>query len=389
MKKKDKGFAIPLTLGVGLTLSIVGLTMTIKATAQKIDTEFQAQKSNAKALAEAGLNRGMSELIKNPEYISVSDCNSDGTPTPTKITLINDSAITAEFSREENTGTLNSRGEYKTAASHLQTTFNIISQPITNTLNLPGIWAENISGSGIIYSNVKQAGECRSPIPNSISHLPLEDPDISLPAGNNTPPLSNKLGVTLSGSDLPILPEFSLPEEANIIESCGRRTLTLPRPDDNPSLPYILEDSSCELAYEDEDRIEIWRDGDITLSGNRRSSQNNITLHVNGDIDLRGTSAIGGYDTAVFVYGEQTISQNGTADFYGFLLAPESHFETIGTSKFAGALWAKSADLGNNTQGKIFQNINQSILDYLPEGTQNLPNSERITSIISYKELPF
>jgi hypothetical protein len=213
---------------------------------------------------------------------------------------------------------------------------------------------------------------------------------MSLPSGNNTPKLSNQLARLLGQGPLPQLPSFSLPQRANIIEDCGKNNtiISLPRSTDDASLPYILRDENCLLDIsQSAPRAEIWRDGDISLRGNNTSVQNNATIHVNGNVYLRGTASLGGHTTSLIVYGNRTVAQTGTADFYGFVFAPQSTFESRGTAKLAGMLWAKDVDLGSNSQGKIFQNVYAGSLTLIPEGTTDLPYTEAISPIISYRSL--
>lgn len=387
----SKGFAVPLVTMAGLVLIVAGLAIIGRASSDQIKVESEAQQTNAEGLAEAGIARGLNQLSKNNQILQETKSGlCSQLEQESKVSLINADGLVVTFRRISQTlGEIDSTGEYKTARSRINVQFPIVQTVAPDPDNFPGLWAETISGSGGIYANLSIVGDCDSTNITSLGNLPLNNPLMVLPSGNKTPALLTDGGTMVSNRPLPALPEFVLPSSYNSVYGCKKnQTVVLPRASDNPSIPYVLADDSCKVRF-DGGQFEVYIDRDLELRGNEEFGNSDVVLHVNGDITLRGVARLGGFNTSLFVYGPRQITQVGTADFYGFVFGPNSRFESTGTAKLGGALWVKYAELGNTTQGKVFQNISPAH-SWATEssGVVGLPVKEKISPISSYRTLP-
>lgn len=387
----SRGFAVPLVTLTGLVFIAAGLSIMGRATSDRIQVESEAQQTNAEGLAEAGIARGLSKLTTSSKILQETQFgNCSGSGGNPSISLISSDGINVSFKRvSADLGEIDSVGQYKTAKSRVNVQFPIVRGTMVSLDNFPGLWAETINGSGRIYANLSLSGDCNSNTVTSLGNLPVTDPFMVLPSGNRTPDLLDQQAVIISNQPLPALPEFALPQSYNSVYGCKKnQTVVLPRNSDNPSIPYVLADDSCKIRFSS-GSFEVYINRDLELKGNEEFGNSDVVLHVNGNTTIKGTTRLGGFNTSVLVYGNRKITQVGTSDFYGLVFAPQSLFESTGTAKVGGALWAKSVNLGNTSQGKVFQNISPAYSGALESsGVTGLPVEEKISPISTYRTLP-
>lgn len=186
---RDRGFAMPLALGMGLVMLLVAATMIVRSQGDRITANAQTQTAQSLAAAEAGISRTLSilnqpgndfllSLTYDPSGITGSAVNqwnttgftNAGLPCPNQRTVPTDlsSSTTQDTTvgssggtyrlrayrfnnngtatRTDDTGTLVVEGKQRNGASRLNITIPVVQIPKPNSF--PGLFASNIVNLG-------------------------------------------------------------------------------------------------------------------------------------------------------------------------------------------------------------------------------------------------
>jgi hypothetical protein len=307
----EQGFVLPIAIGLGLAMILVGTTMVIRSQGDQVTASAQQATSRGQSAAETGISRYQA-LINNNRAIAVY--SRTGTPSWTNAAAIpgintvcnggSASAVTAASTtawqdvdandstkgqyrlidyiyagvagQAPGTGTLTVEGRVNqsgigstatarmgTATTRLQVNIPV-RQGNLNNVPFPGMWVKNSVSTGNTAANV-MAPCSGTPTINLASGYQLTRSDLpmpSIPARSTT--YINALGVTVT------IPDLSTFQRIN--DPTG---MTLPRPTDLPT-----RTSTGETVYE-------YSVGQITGSFNITPGQK-VAIYLDGNIDMTG-----------------------------------------------------------------------------------------------------
>lgn len=427
----EEGFALPITLGLGLIMILIAATLIVRA--QGDQTTALAQKATNQGLsaAETGITRYQT-IINNNRIIamysrtgtiswtnasSFNTCNNGTTSLPTNITTTdwqnvdsNDSSkgqykfIDYTYSPTPGvapgTGTLTVEGRVNqvgsgsaatkgvsTATTRLQVNIPVL-QPILSGTPIPGAWIKTGgTGNNTIDGNVF-LNDC---------NVALND--VNIAATNSVTGQPNTKSYTaMSFPSLPSKPTFVPTQVLGAIDgsrmsalratSIGGRhqRLTLPRTGDitNSSGVYEYSVSSIDIPNNSElvitagQKVKLYLDGGITSGGN--------IIHNCG-----ATTGCKTTNFQVFGYGAAgtQICMSGNNYIEAFIFAPEYTVGVAGAGGGAGGIkgsvwvknWSNGSGCGSNTSNiVVVQNADWADIGLTP---QNLP--PQIASVSSWQ----
>ncbi|PSB04040.1 hypothetical protein C7B64_05760 [Merismopedia glauca CCAP 1448/3] len=413
----EKGFALPMAMGMGLFLLLIGMMMMYRSQGDRVSASTQKATSQGLSAAETGVSRYQYLLNSNRAITTypntswtsapgLSSCSGGNTTTVTSYSstawqdvdpiVSGDSNLLKEEKR--------SKGQYKLISYTYQpTTGTTATAPGTSTLVVQGRVNQNTqNGDG--SSATKDIGtsttqiEVKIPIQvGDLSNTPIPGLWLTTGAtGNNTidaDVLLNDCGASLSGvtvttgrtknytslsfPSLPTKPTFITSPKSHVLGTINsttvmgnlgatgnpHKTLTLPRTGDTANSSGVYEYSvtsmdipnNSKLVITPGQKVKIYLDGGIT-----KGSQ---ILH---DCSTAGTGVTcKPTDFQIFGYGASgtEICTNGNNKIEAFIFAPNYTVGAAGTGGstggFKGSVWAKSwsngSSCGSNTSNTTVQ----------------------------------
>lgn len=293
-RKGQAGFALPVAIGMGLIILLVGLTMLLRS--QDSQVSAIAQKDTAKSLnaAETGVNEIRALINQHREIALRNGCNSRDTsgncldtgtdeswflpnniPNFASECNVNISAKTTEISalanrtwqpvnssdprqgeyrllEYESTGALTVEGRVKAgqpseSISRLEVNFPI--NPVED--QIAGLWVTTTADTSQVNGSVEVLGPCSTTNPDVTGTALTIPPIPNVPPGSPPPgpPTQTDQGV------IPLTPPFaSLPRSGDFPNNAG-------------VYQYQISSLDTSFTVEADKQVEIWVDGDIDLKG--------------------------------------------------------------------------------------------------------------------------
>lgn len=403
LSTSDQGFALPLAVGMGLIMIVVGMTMIVRSQNDQVTASLQKQTSQGLAIAEGGTARILGLLNDNyhpllrrsydpsgrlgsnsiDEWSSLSDAppcfstatlgddlltgriSSDNSSTPTNYTLLAyryDDPDGAPDSGDE-TGTLLVRGEDldSDSVSVIEQSFKI--DEATGSANFPGLLATNINlGNndvlGAVAGNVACTDPANCPVSQCVDGEPTEQGLRDAIGAKNNGVVQGEIRV--GNTEWPPLP--TAPSGATNLGDIGG-SMTL------PNGGTLIDDAYHYIV------------GNINLTGSNTLTINTsptarVYLYVTGNISMGGSTAIthSGLASDFRIYGnpadsndsnDQTFTLNGGANTTNvFIYAPDATVGINGGSSnpdLSGAVWAKewNGSSSNNAEISVPANMGE------------------------------
>ena len=419
--KDHEGFVLPMMIGLGLIMTVVGLTMIGRSSDDQIRSTLEEQTAQALAAAETGITRVQALFLRFPElaerrledwetyfdidnekekekFERIAACNdSDFEDLKKEFNenlekLLDDENFTVrsyEYDEGDNEGTLNVEGSIGDSRSRLQV--NIPVRTNIDEIRKVGLWVRTFDpgeNGGIADTNQK----INSNVMSQDCQINKEyfNPDKNFPEGNpdGWRVLANPLQPF---PDMPLEDPFNNEDVIDLDEGGGgsgegegNKSLTLPRDGDAP-LPndpktYAYKASSLEL--QGSQGISVNTDECDPSEGCR------VQIFVDGgNIEFRGTSGINGDPNALQIYGigTQEVILRGNANVNAFVFAPEAEAGVAGgggDGGFYGPLWVKTwqkVSGSNKTLVDPPQGFDWDLLPFEPEDFSTL-KIQRATS---------
>jgi len=399
----NKGFVLPLVIGLGLIMTVAGLTMVIRSSDEQVTAEQKVQNAQAKAIAEAGITRSLSELSQPQNSLYATTEYEDwptGENTPKLFDpclQIVDEPIQANELRE---GEVGPEGTYEITQYQPNDT-----NPNPATLRLNGETGEQ-GDEGNAVSNLEvQVNINDTPVQQQQVFAPVYLND-NIDLGNNsiTAADDNEFSVVCADCDIPDPDECT--KQGKLTENGLKTAFNAKKKDSVEGTPYfaqIMKDDefkesvpkfqeelnkeceknkakTCKGFYDDIGKI----NGGMTLP--RRNSDNEITddpdedgiyhykvdqiklngkngiltinppndkevyLYVEGDVTVGGKAKIESNNSTIDqfrIYGtgsaqsNQEFTLNGTpGGISGFIYAPDATVGINGNGQWEGIVWA-------------------------------------------------
>jgi hypothetical protein len=427
----EEGFAVPLAIGMGAIVLLVGLTMIMRSQNDRVIATEQAQNARSYAVAEGGMARSLGYLNGNYQpflqysydpinpatgktYLGLDGVSNNGdeetaavdqwTNLPNPPPCFDSSNFSSIFLQgiigsgstnnyrllayrySSGQGTLLVKGSEVNpkATTILQQKMAIQPQIANTAANFPGLLATDINLDnndvlGTVSGNVICTSLANCPIPNNSTSCVNGQPTLNallgaIGAGPNGVVQGRIYVRSVTWPPLPTAPAgtYSL---GNIADN-----MILPRPGDTP-------DANGKYSYSV---------SNIQLSGNKTLTINTtgtpptpVNLFVSGDITISGSAQIShaSSDAGNFrIYGnpmdpgnntpDQTFVLNGGASSTNlFIYAPDANVGINGGSSdpdISGAVWAKTWHL---SVGSSSNNAEISVPDDMPQQVSDLYNN--------------
>jgi hypothetical protein len=283
-RRDDSGFALPIALGVGLLLLIVGAAIVLRSQQQQVTAIAQKQTASSLSAAEVGVSRIQNLLTRYraaslypsdapspaPSWQNASaipglstSCPKDSPDTPeskvaeaaTKDWQAIDKDDPAKgqyrlvgysYSTSEGKGTLKVQGRAGTAAGSLPavTQLSVVIPVQTISSYVPGLWVKTSVNTGTIKANI--LGPCTGDITQPAAGFVIARSALLIPEA----PIIPSSGVNDLGS--------------SIIEGA-----ILPRTTDASIAPntyqYVVKSINNSFTITSGKKVEIWVEEDITL----------------------------------------------------------------------------------------------------------------------------
>lgn len=393
-RSSEQGFAMPIAIGLGLVMILIGTTMIIRSQDDQVSALAQQATADSLGVAETGVTRVQSLLKRFPkmaqkaksnwstEYSRLSAINTclGSTQDSTLVTNINnwqtvDSSNPPDRKKGEfkileytytgNVGTLkiagraiSENGSTNTSAANA-TNYLKVEIPVVplSDFPLPGLWAKNLTmGNNNVRGNILVAG-CSIPAGVSIANIVAGTGSLNSNPSIEYPPLPSMptSGVnTLSAIEA----SMTLPQAGHIQGADGVYRYLVSKNGSDKSINFTGSEA-------------------LTITSGRK-----VTLYLQGNIDMSGTSNIihtgtpptnfqiygsdGGanYKTAADAntYTTTSISLSGNTTANMFIYAPEATVGVNGgggaTSTITGAVWAKNWNGSSANQLVVTQSAN-------------------------------
>jgi hypothetical protein len=289
-QRDDSGFALPIALGVGLLLLIVGASIVLRSQQQQVTAIAQKQTASSLSAAEVGVSRIQNLLTRYraaslypsdasgsaPSWQNASaipglstSCPKDSPDTPeskvaeaaTKDWQAIDKDDPAKgqyrlvgysYSTSEGKGTLKVQGRAGTAAGSLPAVTQLsVAIPVQAiSPYVPGLWVQTSVNTGTIKANI--LGPCTGDITPPaagfvIARSALKIPDLEAPSLLSS-------GVNDLGSD--ITEGVNLPRKGDVSIAAN-------------TYQYVVESINNSFTITSGKKVELWVKGDIKLQNNQ------------------------------------------------------------------------------------------------------------------------
>jgi hypothetical protein len=286
-QRDDSGFALPIALGVGLLLLIVGAAIVLRSQQQQVTAIAQKQTASSLSAAEVGVSRIQNLLTRYraaslypsdapspaPSWQNASaipglseSCPKDSPDTPeskvaeaaTKDWQAIDKDYPAKgqyrlvgysYSTSEGKGTLKVQGRAGTAAGSLPavTQLSVVIPVQTISSYVPGLWVKTSVNTGTIKANI--LGPCTGDITQPAAGFVIARSALSIPEAPKAP----------------IIPSSGV----NDLGSSITKGVTLPRTGDVSIAPntyqYVVESINNSFTITSGKKVELWVRKNITL----------------------------------------------------------------------------------------------------------------------------
>ncbi len=444
----EEGFAVPLAMGMGAIVLLVGLSMIIRSQNDRVIAIEQSQATSSYAVAEGGMARSLGYLNGNYQpflqysydpikvggktYLGPDGISNNGDEETTAVDqwtnlpnpppcfdpsgfasvllrgvigpgAVNNYKLLA-YRYNSGQGTLLIKGSEVNpkATTILQQKMAILPQTANTSANFPGLLATDINLDnndvlGTVSGNVICTNLANCSIPNNSTNCVNGQPTLpallnAIGAGPNGVVQGRIYVRSVTWPPLPTAPAGTL--SLGIISD----NMTLPRPGDTP-------DSSGKYNYS-VSKIDL--KGTETLTINTTGTPPTpVNLFVSGDITMSGSAGIrhASPDAGNFrIYGnpmdpsnstpDQTFVINGGASSTNvFIYAPDADIGINGGSSdpdLSGAIWAKTWHLNvgsssNNAEISVPDDMPQQVADLY---TNNFVIGSQTASVTTWQKRP-
>jgi hypothetical protein len=292
-RRDDSGFALPIAVGVGLLLLIVGAAIVLRSQQQQVTAIAQKQTASSLSAAEVGVSR-IQDLLTRYHAASLypsdtppgapstapswqngsaipglsTSCTQDSSDTPeSKVAAAaakdwknideDDLAkgqyrlVDYSYSTSDGKGTLKVQGRAGTVNGSLSavTQLNVVIPVQTVSPYVPGLWVQKSVNTGTIKANI--LGPCTGTITSPAAGSVIARRALAMPS----PPPIPSSGVNNLGS--------------GIVEG-----VTLPRTGDVSIAPntyqYVVESINNSFSITSGKKVELWVKGDIKLQTDQK-----------------------------------------------------------------------------------------------------------------------
>lgn len=414
-RSTEQGFAIPIAVGLGLIMILLGVTMVVRSQGDQVTASAQKATADSLAIAETGVTRVQAFLNKNSGFANKpypwTDYLSD-LPTPCRSgTLYNEAeAFDDPVAVNSNAGqfeviSYSAEGVLVVEGQALQgTTVKSTSRLQVNlaldhsripSFDPPGMWAQQLNlGNNRITGNVIDAGcppgslttDQKRQITASGGTV-TNDPTLTLPPALTPPtvctgtlvyPLTCAMSLSAITSGTTILPRTSPADVANAngeyvyyVAKSGNDSISL--------------SGSANLIIKPGTKVKLYLEGNINTSGGGVSIGHNCydtDVIPDGVANVGATKVSGCESTNFQMFGgtgttEIVFAGNNTVD--AFIFAPNAINSGVnGTAEIRGSIWLKEWDRSNANQNVVSQT----------GGWNNIPSSlwpPRIAPIKSWQ----
>ncbi len=377
------GFALPLTMGFGVVMVLVGTVMVLRTERAQVTAGNQALTAQSLNVAESGVGRVLDLLAKNPTISlysfsrwrtaanaqqgipGLTSCSNTGATTSIQQFAV-DAASWGNIDAADA-----SKGQYKIvdyAYTGAQPSANTPAYTSlgTGTLTIQGRTNNSTATTNLQVNVPVSSGGLRGvPFPG----LWLSDPSTNGPSGNQKVAgnvfLNNCAGTanldTANGTDPstgqawqvlhPPLQMPSLPAEPVGITNLSPRlvgnnvSLTLPSANDPLSTvgtqqvyAYKIPGSLAKatITVPAGQKVYIWLDGSIEKNSELRHDCGNVSGCKPTDVQIYASGS------AITSPTVPSMCLNGNRELHAFILAPNYTIGVTGGGAFKGSLWAKS-----------------------------------------------
>jgi hypothetical protein len=290
-RRNDSGFALPIAVGVGLLLMIVGATMVLRSQQQQVTAIAQKQTAGSLSAAEVGISRIQDLLTRYraaslyPSDASGSDpswqnasaipglstsCPKDSPATPeSKVAAAatkdwqdidtDDPAkgqyrlVDYTYSTSEGKGTLKVQGRAGTVNGSLSavTQLNVVIPVQTVSPYVPGLWVKDSVNTGTIKANILGPCPTTNPITPPAEGFFIARSALEMPS----PPPIPSSGVNDLGSD--IAAGITLPRTGDVSIAAN-------------TYQYVVESINNSFTITSGKKVELWVKGNITLQTDQK-----------------------------------------------------------------------------------------------------------------------
>ncbi len=288
-RRDDSGFALPIALGMGLLLLIVGAAIVLRSQQQQVTAIAQKQTASSLSAAEVGVSRIQNLLTRYraaslypsdasgsaPSWQNASaipglstSCPKDSPTTPeSKVAaaatkdwqdIDKDNPAKGQYrlvdysySTSDGQGTLKVQGKAGTAVGSLSavTQLNVAIPVQAVSPYVPGLWVKTSVNTGTIKANI--LGTCTGPITSPAAGFVIARSALAMPSPQPIP----SSGVNDLGSGI-------------------AEGVTLPRTEDVSIAPntyqYVVESINNSFTITSGKKVALWVKGDIKLQTDQK-----------------------------------------------------------------------------------------------------------------------
>lgn len=411
----DQGFALPLAVGMGLIMILVGMTMIARSQNDQITASAQKATASGLGVSEAGVTHVQSFLNKYRGFSTksypwsahltesgymTSNCVSSST-VKAETEALNDWITlpggTNRFkvvsytppTAAEGNGTLVLQGQARQETTVKSTSQLVVNIPVRRDLNpafrTPGLWAERFNlGGNKVYSDVVIDPSCTITEAQKTSN-------IFAATSGTTPQIIQDPSMTLP-------PPLPVPSNA-ITLSAITNSLRLPRSSDVPNAKSDPSQPNDTYVY----RVQASSGDSINLSGQQAlqiTPGKKVTLYLDGNVRTQGSGVKLGHNCYDFgpegslttpnpptSYSSDSPNSDGIPDsnteivagckpfnfqIYGgvnttsivfgggnvvdaFIFAPNANAGVNGGAQIRGSIWVDAWDQSNSNQDVVIQ----------------------------------
>lgn len=407
-RSSEQGFAIPIAMGLGLVMLLVGVTMIVRSQEDTVTASAQKATTDSLGVAETGITRVQSLLKRFPKMAqnyksnwstlytnlsSINDClnktqysdivtNIDNWIKVDSSDLQKGEFKILSYSYTGNAGTLrvagratSENGSANTSAANA-TTYLEVNIPVVPVADfpIPGLWAKNYSmGNNDVSGNILVSG-CSIPSGVSTANIvsgtgslnanaSIEFPPLPSLPSINFPPVPTQLpGVPLIGyyQISAITSPITLPRDTDVAGSDGVYRYLVNKDGSGNSIA-LNGNASQALTITVSKKVTLYLQGNINMSGSSRIIH---TGALPSNFQIYGSDGGANYKNATDTnsYTTTSITLSGNTSASMFIYAPKA---TVGVngggsqpSTITGSVWANTWDGSNANQLVVTQLAN-------------------------------
>lgn len=355
-RKGQAGFALPVAIGMGLIILLVGLTMLLRS--QDSQVSAIAQKDTAKSLnaAETGVNEIRALINQHRAIAKYPACvnrNTDGSCADTGST--ESWALPNNIPNILAVCNVDETAEIATVA---QQSWQLVDPNLPNQGEYRLLAYKYNGGTGTLTVqgrvNAAQPSESISELEVSFRAMRVEEPaanlwtintaDTSQVSVTTLGPCSSSSPIQPSGLNMPAIPSVPVNPPSNVTSLNGETLTDLPRPVDSADTDgiyrYTIDVLNQSFKVDLNKQIELWVEGDIDLKDQEitcgTSSCNSLSIKIFGQ-GTPGTISInnGTKICNVFIHAPD---YDVTSALTG---SPKSDCDTGTSRKVTGVFWVR------------------------------------------------